>query len=499
MKNLTLATNIIVLSGFILLSCENDPFTEAGNNPENITVQFEATTKEVAENGEAQIVMLNFNKPAEANGVITIKTSNQFDVTIHTVPAAENGLIRIQVVKGDVSALIKLQPIDNSGKDGHKELNLTLYQLAAPFIAGLNNSLNITVKDDETSWENLESTANFLAQDIILEETNTTGAEYQIQLSELVAVNSEIKINISSEKGIYNSDYVTEPPAENNMITLLVSAGASMTSFKVKAVDNSQITGELQINFTLAETSGSIRIGDKLHQAITIKDDELAQKPKGYEITQGTDVAKKFFEYDSLGRVSKVKWETYTPYYAHGTETYYYDANSRLIKINKHANQDVLYQWSNSTIVKSTEMTNGKIGNYTDYEYDEAGNITGVVTYHLQGDGSFVKGFFTVYLYFTDGDLYKSLTYQDSGDPGSPLLISTKSYENYLGVSCPFPMTEVLPVIKSQKHLATTYRVEENGVDLTYKLTYEYRADGLPSKRIATAKGDIQTAVYYYY
>ena len=60
-------------------------------------------------------------------------------------------------------------------------------------------------------------------------------------------------------------------------------------------------------------------------------------------------------------------------------------------------------------------------------------------------------------------------------------------------------MSEVLPVKAMQTKLATTYRVEENEIDETYHMTYEYRPDGLPAKRIATSGGDMQTAVYHYY
>jgi hypothetical protein len=150
--------------------------------------------------------------------------------------------------------------------------------------------------------------------------------------------------------------------------------------------------------------------------------------------------------------------------------------------------------------VRSDEQVNGVIQHYAEYAYDDHGNVGGVVSYHRRADGTYVKGLYTIYLYFLDGNLYKSLTYQDNQDPeAEPYLISTKTYDNYIEASNPFPMTEILPTVKAQTKLATTYRVEESGQDLTYNMTYEFLDDGLPAKRIASAPGDIQTAVYHYY
>ena len=50
-----------------------------------------------------------------------------------------------------------------------------------------------------------------------------------------------------------------------------------------------------------------------------------------------------------------------------------------------------------------------------------------------------------------------------------------------------------------QKTLATTYRVEDSTGDLLYHMTYEFREDGQPEKRIASSGTDVQTAVYHYY
>jgi hypothetical protein len=392
-----------------------------------------------------------------------------------------------------------MHPIDNPEKDGHRIVSLTLDNLEEPFIAGANKTLSVRVTDDETIAPDLESFANFINQDNVLEEVNQDGIEYQIHFSEAVAVDSEVKITLTSPNGTYGMHFVTAPQAENNVVTLPVTAGLRVIGFKMIPVANNDITGELSITMTITGTSGSIRKGHNLEESLLIKDDELAGKPKGYEVTAGNAILKKFVEYDAQGRIARVNWESYSPYYTHGTDTYHYDENGKLAKINKYPGRDVFYEWSDGRIVKSNVIWNGVLHSYADYEYDEAGNVGGVASYYRQQDGSFLRGLFTVYLYFVDGNIYKSLTYQDTGNPEEPFLLSTRTYENYIDGFNPFPMTEVLPGVRMQTKLPTSYRIEENGTDKTYDIVYEYRPDGLPEKRIASTSGDTQTAVYHYY
>lgn len=119
-------------------------------------------------------------------------------------------------------------------------------------------------------------------------------------------------------------------------VTLPVTAGLRVVGFKMIPVANNDITGELSITMTITGTSGSIRNGHNLEESLLIKDDELAGKPKGYEVAARNSILKKFVEYDTQGRIARVNWESYSPYYTHGTDTYHYDGNGRLAKIRKN-------------------------------------------------------------------------------------------------------------------------------------------------------------------
>ncbi len=60
-------------------------------------------------------------------------------------------------------------------------------------------------------------------------------------------------------------------------------------------------------------------------------------------------------------------------------------------------------------------------------------------------------------------------------------------------------MVEVLPDQKAQNKLPSSYRVEENGHDITYQLTYQLSSEGKPLSRTATSPSGSETAQYEYY
>lgn len=498
MKNLVWNTCLSGLFIVILLACDEDPLSGEGNDLK-IAVHFETATKEINEDAEEETIILRLDRPAPADAILFLKPGGDFAGNLTTAPEIVNGLIRITVQKGDVAAQIALKPTDNSDQHWHKTITLALHQLTPPFFSGTHPSINITIHDDETTHPYRESVANFIRQEATIEETYAAGIEYQIHFSEPVAIDSEITIALTAANGTYGSDFVTEPEAENNLLILPVAAGSSVIRFKVKPVDNSYITGHLSMGLSISETSGSIRKGTHLQDTFTIKDDELTGKPRGYEISAGNIVAKRFYEYDALGRIAKVNWENFNPYRTAGTEVYHYDNDSRLVKIDKYPGREIVYHWSGERITRFDEVSDGQVRHYSELHYDESGNVGLVTSYHLQPDGTYAKGLFTLYLYFMDGNLFKSLTYQDTQDPEEPYLVSTKTYEGYIDAFNPFPMSEIVPTVKTQTKLATTYRIEEGALDKTYQMVYEYRPDGRPGKRIATATGDLQTAVYHYY
>jgi hypothetical protein len=339
--------------------------------------------------------------------------------------------------------------------------------------------------------------ASFATGGTTLAETATGPAVVTVRLSRPAKGEGKVVVTIVSNR---MNAFVTDPQSPNGELVLNAAIGDSVLYFKVQPLNDDLVGGHVSASFSIASAEGSIETGSELGHALTIKDDELSLKFMGYESTGSGDVVRRVYEYDAKGRISKVNWETEThaPSKRSGTETWFYDENDRLIKINKYPGRDVHYAWDIGKIWKADEYQDGTLVQYTIYSYDMYGNISGATPYYRQADGSFRLGLFSVFLYFTDGNIHKSLTYTQEGEE-DPVLVSTRTYDNYIDVNNPFPMVEILPNVRSQTKLATSYRVEENGFDFLHAVTYEFRADGLPGSRIATAAGVSETTVYQYY
>ena len=160
---------------------------------------------------------------------------------------------------------------------------------------------------------------------------------------------------------------------------------------------------------------------------------------------------------------------------------------------------DEIFTWQNDRIVKSENVNHGVVESYLVYDYDEYGNVSSTASYYRQPDGEFKAGILLGYLYFTDGNLYKAFSYAPVEGDEEPILLSTSTYEGYIDAVNPFPMVDILPTVKTQTKLPTTYRVEGYEKDLLYNLSYEFRSDGRVGKRTATGTQTTESAIYHYY
>lgn len=478
-----------------LTSCEEDDEKKITLLPN--TIYFSNTTVFLPENASTQEVRFQLIDAADVHGLIILEVDTNFSNIFTTIPAVINNTITLKIEKGVEIINLALTPIDNDLVEAEKTSSISIKQVSAPFIIGENRTLNLTRTDDDIQKT---SSINFTGDAVTLDELSETGVEFVIQLSQPAAISSEIKIDIESLDALYDQDFVTQPALnENQELIVFVSAGASEVSFKLIPKKNLKITGELAIQFTIAETTGLLVKGTHLSKGATIKDAELKNLPKGYTITNGTDTHKKTYVYDVLGRISKVHSESYTPFKQESTDTYFYNAQGQLDKKNLYLGTDIVYIWSKGKVVKTEKITSGIVKEYSIFEYNELGKISGTVTYHRQSNGEYLKGMSLVCLYFNNGNIYKTLLYQDSNNPNEPILLSTKTYEQYSTEDNLFPMVEILPTVKLQHNLPGSYTVSENGTDLQYMLRYEFNENGFPTKRIAESSAGSQTALYYYY
>lgn len=495
------STSIFLLSyGFILAalgSCNEEE--GVGIVTKSSTVQFTETQIVISEN-QKKTITLKLNTPAQQAGSVSIVLSSDQLAKFVTDPAHTNGRIDLPVSKGNTTLSFLLKPVNDTRADGNKVLSVSISEVSSGFQIGTNHSLSVSVIDDEPVDNRVE--ANFLNNQHTLNENTIEGLTITIGLSAPAPASGLIGIVYSSDHigyGIeirYGIDFITEPAAENGKITLAVGAGSNQVNFKVIPINNQVWLGNRSMVFTLTNGQGSIRLGQGVVLQLNINDDEPAPKIIGYETVGGGWKVKRQYEYGYDNNLAKITWEQYTPSYLGGTYNYVYH-NGRLHKMVENANRETYYLWEGDRIVKEEEYTNGLLSKYVLYHYDEAGNIGEAAFYYRQRDGSIKMGFLFVYLYFTDGNLYKKMVYYPIEGTDEYSLISTSTYEHYLDIDNPFPL-EILPNVNSQPKLPGSYREEANGHNTLYNFFYEFDGSGRPLKRTASSTMGTEVTTYKY-
>jgi hypothetical protein len=498
MKNVFLKISVLFFALGIAFGCHEHEVTLPALP--HISIAFESDRVAVREDKVHEIIKLLFDAASRIDGTVTLSIGDADQERFITEPAAVNGLISLNILKGQELATVKITPVNNSTFDGNTEIVLAISTLSDGFRFGAKKSLTVTLVDDEGPVTlPAEPIVNFVPAEGKISEFDQEGQTLTIQLSEALQSEGSIEITVESANADYDTHFVTIPAIVGGKITLNPSVGVRVTSVTIVPINNTLITGDFEISLTIANTSGPIKMGTALTEIVTISDDELINKPKGYEVTAGSWGLKKIYEYDVSGRISKVHIEKSTPAKSTHTETYFYNASGQVERINTYPQINTVFTWTIDRITKSETVDNGVVKAYTDYDYDVQGNVSGTANYYRQVDGQYKLGSLIVYLYSSDGNLYKSLYYLPTEGTDDYTLISTRTYEGYIAAENPFPMVDILPTVKTQNKLPSSYRVQENGVDLLYAFSYEFRNDGLVSKRTSTNAQTSETAAYLYY
>lgn len=493
-------TTLKLLFSFIafwsLSACSDDSVFINPTPQGQTAVQFSQSQFILAESSGLSEISLALNKPAPLTGTVSIQVTTSHAGAFTTEPAIVDGFIQLPVIIGQSTAKIKITPANNSIMDGDKTVLFTITQTSDGFKKGGTDKTDLIIVDDEAP-----SIINFVGSHATLKENDAQGLQAMLNFSTLTPAEGKIELDIESQNAQYGVHFTTIPEAVNNKITFQVELGASHAFLTILPVNNSLINGDKLIVFKISATQGGVQKGAAGGYAVTLLDDELEGLPKSYETIAG-DIVKKELVYDEQGRIDQVKWETYTPFYRGGTDKYHYNEAGQLTRINKYQNGefaiDVYYTWANGRIVKSEEIHNGVKTKYSEYHYDEEGNVSATAFYNRQSNGTYKLWLVIDYMYFLDGNLYKSISSAPTDD-GEFITLSVKTYDGYVNGTNPFPMVEILPTVNPMKKLPTYYRVEEHGHDFIYQISYEFREDGMPSKRFATSGGSTQTTKYEYY
>lgn len=486
---------MLIMALVITLSACNDDLNEETVGPDdgNIAVQFQVSELVIAENAAARPVILQLTSSAIQDGELTIDVSALSD-KVELKPAAIDGILHLAVTRGDEFISFSINPVDNQIIDGDLEMSFRLESATKGLEIGTKRSIKAIIVDDE-----IPVTASFRSVAGKASENNHTGTSVTVELSGAAPGIGSLVLSFESDRLTYGTHYTTIPPAIDGSLTLPVPVGAHQVSFAVLPVDDALFNGDRALIVTLESAAGSVSKGAQNNKTITIADDELATKTKGYSISAGGWSLTREYSYNEDGTLARINWQKRTPTLSEGVIKYEYDSNGKVIKRIDNPVDEVFYRWEGNQIIKEETYRDGVLKQVNTYGYDAAGNIGEVGFHYRQEDGSFSLSLLFVYLYHNDGNIYKRLAYAPKSDSDEYTLLSTQTYEFYLDITNPFSMVEVLPNVQSQPRLPLTYRVEEGGKDIHYRFFYEFDDKGRPTQRQASSSVGSETAYYHYF
>lgn len=490
---------VLIVMAFAI-ACDTEDPTPGSENPAGSKVAVSFNEDEIdLQESESIEVIVQLNHGATKSGTISVAVESEFSTSFLCIPEVKEGVMELQIAEGAENIKFEITPFDNDQPDGDKSVTFTLQNASEGFVPGTNKSLTVTINDDEIPSEPQMVTANFSTASGDLTENVAEGIEVKIALSSPVESGSKLVIH---QTGALNGLYYYTIPAldASGNLTLDAEPGIAEIKFKVIPINDGMLKDHQLIFFEITDSEGSISKGNQLTYSLKLLDKELVGKPKSYDTYGGGWRAKQTYHYNGLGQVSLVEWENYTPNKRSGSYTYYYADNGLVERVNHTSSRDEYFYQENGRIVKSEVVAYGEVASYSLYDYDAAGNIGARLNYEKNPQGEYVKSLLYIYLYYDNGNIYKQLTYIPGQEEGEEELISTRTFDTYYGDKTNhFPMFEVVPGIKAQPNLPAYHRIEENGVDLQYNLSYEFDELGNAISRTVTGSGTNEISYYDYY
>jgi hypothetical protein len=479
-----------LLTGCFVMSCDDE--TETVVKPG--LAQFEKSELSFSEDSEKETIVITFSKPASNPGEVSVSVSSSNVDKFQLNPVQDNGVIHLPFSKGQSQVSFEIVSLNNDVLDGDKTLDFTILSVSQDYDIGTNRTLATMCLDDETP-----ARANFVAHEGTMREANDSGGPVTITFSHETKAAGVLRLSIQSSDAIYGTHFITDPQAVEGIITIPVQEKKAWVSFMVTPVNDELYDAGRSVKYTIVEAEGGVVKGGILEHDLKIVDDELEGTGKGYEVIAGSWRYKRRYEYNENGTISNIYWDKQTPGHSGGVFSYVYNTSGQLEKIIESSVREEIFLREAGKIFKSEEYTNSVLTKYTLYGYDDAGNVAEAAVHYRQPDGSLKLSMILVYLYHTDHNIYKVLTYNPVEGSEDPILIGTKTFDHYVDVENPFPMVEILPDQRAQHKLPASYRIEENGHDITYQFTYEFSAESKPVTRTATSSSGSEIAYYEYY
>ncbi|AVR46795.1 hypothetical protein C7S20_16855 [Christiangramia fulva] len=480
----TLNNIILGLFTALAISCsKDDDENPAAALP--VTMEFTADVM-ISELSTGQEININFNKPAQVAGTIKVELSDLNATGFTTVPAISNGEINIPVAKGATKASFSFIPQDNDQFEENQRIYFELVEMDDNFLVGEKNILEVTILDNEQA-----SAAEFAWSNLEILENNTSEPEIFINFPTAVPGEGKLKILVQGES-VANLLQTVPAMDANNVIEITIPSGATSTTIKLKPVNNNLLEKHNTINFSIIEATGSLVKGNRLQLSLLLKDDELAGKLHTVETTTGAGKVLKTIEYDSNGRISKVKRETNGSSYI-VTQTYWYDENGKLTGIAEIAGDYEAFFWENGKIVRSEvvvgffgirqsvyEHQNGKLSLKRDFNLDLNRNANETDRY--------------AYTYNSDGTLATEV--HTTLINGVWTEISTHTFNSYSQLPDPSYGLEVTPFLFPQQNLYMILKVQNNSITDNFYYLHIFDTEG---NLIERKRNDNQENIKYSY
>lgn len=472
-------------------SCEDDE-PEVATQTTTQFIQDELTFSEHETSSEISILL---NQTAAQEGTITISVSSDNLNGFTTDPAIVDGQIQLLIMQGQGDATFSFSPVDNTALNENTTINFTIASVSEGLVIGEKKALSVLIVDNESP-----ALVSFQGEPGSTLENAGSKTAISVAFSHPSPGAGSIEVSLTSDKAQYGIHYVTEPEAVNGKVVLPVEPGIDNVAFNVLPLDDELFNGNRNIQYTISQTAGAVNAGQTITNTLKITDDELHGVGKGYSTGGGGWGYKKEFEYNEQGKISKILWEQSAPGNSlSGSSTYEYDANGNVIKMTESNATVTTYTWENGRIVKEESVRDGEIKKYILYGYDDAGNVGESAIYYRQPNGELKFSMLIVFLYYLDGNLYKQMNYSPIEGSEDYNLLSTKTWESYSTKENQFTMVELLPNHTTQPNLPLSYRLEEGGHNILFQFTYEFNADGQPTKRTATSSTGSEVSTYEYY
>lgn len=473
---------------------EEEPVVVTPEPAPKTSVQFSQNTRSMLENGLSQEITITLDKPASKAGSVFLQVSGSVDHLSFNPVLNDQGQVALAIAEQQTSLKITITPVDNTLLDGDKSVVMTIASVSDGFTIAAVNTMMATVVDNESP-----ARINFLLNTGSSRENASQAAEVMLVLSHKAPGAGSIEISLSTVKAIYGTHFTTEPEALNGKLIVPVAEGMDHTSFTIVPINDQFFNGDRKITYTLSGAQGAIRLGTEITHQFLITDDELAGMRKSFETVAGNGWSNKNqYEYDEQGRLAKVVWQQNT---LTGSNTYQYDPTGKLVSMTSsdHSVTEYLYD-TEGRIIRDEKRKEGVLNQYNIYSYDAAGNVGEAAVHYRQPNGELVLSTVFVYLYYTDGNLYKRMVYIPQNESQELEQVSEETFSGYLEKENQFPVYEIVPGLPTQVTLPSSYQYNTGGSELTYTFGYEYDDAGRMSRRYVYRNGvAIETNRYEYY